>query len=392
MLTLDLFGGPLTQDVVEQITLVEAADQSPILAMMLAAGQQQGTNNPKPMWYTSSLGGRRTQINNGGTAYSGATTTLVVDDASIFKPNHIVVAEATGEILLVLTSNGTTQITVKRGFGSTGGSAASVADDAYLSVVATASGEGAPAPAGDEVGKTQHSNTVQLFREAVELTGTLLRTTTNTESERQRQRRDKYEQFIHNIEQAIIHGQQSDTGTDAASRVARTMGGLREKVVTNVTSGLGAMTRDEFEAALEGCMAHGSGRKVLFAGTTAVAAINKLYRGDVRYTNPQAPVGLKVDVIRTAFGECELMVHRGLRGGFAGDVIGVDLGQLIWRPLEGGNPGGGDFPQNGRIQFRDNLQEKGADSVKDEWFAEGTLQYGNEEAHCQLRGITGATV
>lgn len=393
MLTLSLFAGVLTPDVLQQVTLVEAAEQTPIYAMVTAAGQVRGTTHPKPQWGRTTLGARRNQINNAGTAYTGSTTALVVDNASVFRPGDLAVSEATSEVILVVAiDTGTNTLTVRRGLGSISGSAGSVANDVWLQVVSNASGEGAPLGPTTETTIAMLDNVTQIFRERASVTGTMARTTTSTESERPRQRRDAYERMIQNIERAIVHGQKSENQTDSESRIVRTMGGLRSAIATNVTGSVGNMTEDAFYAAVAPAFQFGSRTKIMPAGSTVINAVNKIFRGRQRTSAPDAPVGMQVTRIQCPEGEIQMMPHRGLTGAFAGDALILDLGQLELRPLEGGQPGGGDFPQNGRLQLRENVQPKGDDAVIDEYFAEHTLTWGVEEAHAQIRGVTGGVV
>jgi hypothetical protein len=391
MLTLALFGGVLTPDVLQQITLVEAADQYPIYAMLVAAGQVSPTTNPKPQWGETNLGARRNQINNGGTAYTGSTTDLVVDNGTVFRVGDLIVSEATGEVMLIV-SIATNTLTVRRGVGGIAGSAPSVANDVWLQTISNASGEGAPLGVSTETVIGMLDNVTQIFRERATVTGTLARTSTSTEAERPRQRRDGFERMLQHIERAIVHGQKSEDKTDAASRLVRTMGGLRAAITTNVTASIGNMTEDAFVAATAGAFQYGSRSKVAFGGATAINALNKIYRGRSRTSAPDAPVGMQVQRILHPEGDLTLVPHRAFTGGFAGDMLILDMGQLLLRPLAGGQPGGGDFPQDGRLQLRENVQPKGDDAVSDEYFAEHTLTWGNQRTHAQLKGITGGVV
>lgn len=383
------FEGKPSPDVLGAVIRNEYHDEIPIMAMILAAGRTRPAINQKPEWYTTSPSGRRTQINNGGSAYNAATTALVVDDASLFRAGELVFCEATGEIIYVSAVNtGSNTLTVTRGVGTTA-AIASVADDAFLMSIGNAHGEGAGAPDSSAAGKVMAYNTLQTFRRSVEITGRQLRSKTLTESERPFQRVEQFKEITRDMYRAMLFGARSENVTDAAGRKVTTMGGLRSMVTTNITNVGGTLSKDELKAICKTNFATGSSEKVLAGGADLIGAITDLYDGTTRITNTTvADTGLKIQSVQTAFGRLKLVLDRTFTGALAGDGLILDMDELWWResvPAEG-KPG----DQGGKLHLRADTHDKDEDAIRDEYFAEGTVEFGAEQKHGQIRGVTGA--
>lgn len=401
MLTRADFTGVLTPSIVQGIILAKAGNLVPILAMLggqaaladptggVAIPMSTPTANVEVKWFTTDLGTRRMQINNGGAAYDASTTTLVVDSSAPFQPNQLVLCEATGEKIMVLTVPSGTSITVKRGYGSTAAHANSVANDAWLRVLGIAAGEGGDWIDSRETAKVQANNYCQIVEEAVELSGTMLRSGTLTEQEQAFQREMAFRRFAENLERLLLFGEKTFDKTDAAGKIARTMGGYYEAINTNVSNIGGGMSLAAFENGLRPAFESNPGIKTIYAGATFVGAIRDLYKDRVRWVAPVQRVGFRVREIETSFGLAQLVYHAGLSGPYAGHAVVLDHSQTGLRHLEGGTATG-EHPPTGRIQLHQPNRGDG-DATKELWFAELTHQWGDETAHCRFSGVTGAT-
>lgn len=390
MRNLAVYEGATDPDIAEQIVLSYMANRTPIYSLLMGRGRSRVTGDVAPKWKTGSLAGKRTQVNNGGTPYDETTTNPVVDDGSLFSAGHLVLCEATGEVVYVTSRSGNT-LTVVRGVGSSVPAAAgSFANDAYLSIISRASGEGSGSPPESAAGATEKSNYCQIFRKRIGVSGSLQRSNQKTENELLRQRNAAMVEQVDELEQTIVHGVKSNDGTDADGNTVRTMGGIREGVVTNVTSSIGAMSVSDFWDAVGPSFSYGSGEKILAAGPTLLTIINSLFYNQIRLASPEGPVGIKVGRLMTPFGQLDMVPHNGLTGAYAGDGLIIDPGEVEIRPLEGEHSAeAGDF-KTGRLHIVENTQAKGTDGRTDEIFAELTLAYGEERAHGQIKGATSA--
>lgn len=374
------FEDVLDIDVTQAIVLAQAADEVPFVSAMTALGNVRPAGTTRVEWYTDSLPERRTQINNGGAAYTGATNVLVVDDESLFQPDDLVLCEATGEVMLVaLVNAGASSITVVRGIGDViAGSAASVADNAYLKNIGTTSGEGADSPEAINFAHTQNFNFCQRNRKAVELTGTAERQATKTEDERGVQRRNKFAQFIRDRENLFIFGARSADQIDGTGKRQHTMGGIYQAIQTHVDNVGGVMDSDRFYQFAEQAFAEGSSEKWLFAGSTVMGVLASIYGSFIEVESIDG-LNLRFNRIPTPYGVFNLALHRGMKGSYAQEAIAVDPMQTFIRPLG----------QDMLPHLVEDVQQNGADAVKDEWRSEETLEYGSESSHALLTGVTG---
>lgn len=382
MINTSNFQGAVTPDVLSTVVRVEAANENPIYAMILGGNRILKASAEEVKWYTTQPASRRTRINNVADNYVAGTTGLVVDDGSMFMIGDTVIAEATGEIMHVTAKPATNTITVTRGIGSIAASAGSVADNAYLMNTGNAFGEGAGSPESSAASKIKAFNFLQTFRQAVEISGRQNRIETLTEDEQAFQRAEAFSEVTRDIEHALLFGARNDSLTDADGKKVTTMGGLREMITTHVTNQGGTLSKGQFLEFCEAAFDSGSATKTLFAGSTLLTAIHTFYDDKVRYNTTVTNVGLRIQAIDTPNGTLNLVPHKGLRGAYAGDGIVADVGSLTLRPTE--KNGGG------RLQLKESTQEKGQDSTREEIFAEHTLQFGAEQNHAQLRGVTGA--
>lgn len=369
------FQGQLDSDVVSAIFLA-SAELSPIYSMALGNGQVRLTTSEEFKWFGAGVGVESTLIDSG--ALNAASTTLTVDSSEIFRPGDMILAGATGEVMQVSAVPTGTTLTVVRGIGSTSGADASVANNAILYRVAKAAGEGSGSPQESSTNKVEFSNFVQTLREAVKVSGRMQRIQTETEEERGFQRRVSFLKLQRDIEQSVLHGVKSKHNNADGEQVT-VMGGLRESIVTNVTDIGGTMSIDELYTFAAKAFATGSPVKTLIAGSTLAQAITKLFDNKLRLSPADGTVGLKVQNIQTPHGLLQMVPHRGLVGSMAGDGIVFDPAQITIRHTKGGLP-----------VLKPDTQAKGDDAVRDEFFAEVGVEYGNETDHAQITGVTGA--
>lgn len=394
-ITTQTFKGVPAPDVLAGVIRAEYYDEVPLYAMILGAGNVRPTINEKPEWWTTSPSARRTQINFPANTYDANSTELIVDDASIFKPGDLVSAEATSEVIFIQSIvSATNTITVVRGVGGTTKSASSVANNAYLMNIGNAHGEGAGTPESGSADKVKAYNILQTFRRSVDITGRQLRGRTLTEKERPFQRREGFKEITRDINKAFLFGARSENLTDKDGKRVTTMGGLRTMVTTNVNNVAGAITKTELKAIAKTAFATGSSVKTLFGGPDLIGAIHDLYEGQRRIENPISNTGLRIPAVETPYGQLQLKVDRNFTGGFAGDGVIVDVDQLAIRESvaeeSAGEAGVDEKHTGGELQLKPNVQVKGQDSRTDEFFAECTLEYGAEQNHMQVLGVTGA--
>lgn len=383
MITVDTYGGILDRDVTRGLILSVMAGLTPIFATLQGAGLTERTVEEKFEWQVSQVGAVRTQINNGGSAYTSGTTTLVVDSTAGMYPDCLLLAEATGEIMLVTAVSSATEIVVVRGIGSdVAAHANSVADDAYLQVISHAAGEGGNVPADRVVAASTLSNWVQQFKRSVSISGRAAAVAAKTEDERNRQRQLALEEFSQSIERAILFGAADNDTVGSESKRVTTTAGLFQKITTNVDNVAGTMTWDRFDTFLRDyAFVYGSGEKWLYGGATLIDAIHKVLKGKLQIMSNNNVVGLPVRRYESPFGSLNLVLHRGLRGVYAGHGVVVEREQLMIKYLE--------REQGGLPHLLNDVHQKGADAATDMWVAELGLKWGDQLRHALIKGVTG---
>jgi hypothetical protein len=378
----DFAGGAISPDVAREVILVQQANRVPLIATLLAAGAVAPTVQPEFKWFTDAHAERRTQINNGGTAYNAGTTALVVDNAAAFYPECLALAEATGEVMFVSAVNtGTNTITVVRGLGSVVAAAAgSVADNAFLRNIGPARGEGADAPSDRTSGPTEVSNHTQLFRETISITGTMQATQTLTADERARQRAKKFEEITESMENAFLFGARATGAQNLATangERVRTTKGVLQAITTNVWNAAGTVTEATMiENFWEPLYRFGTGAKAVLCGGTVLNTLHAMYKDRVRFEAGQTAVGLNIGRIITPYGEASIIYQPQFKGAYAGWALGVDLSKVRMRNLRA-------------LAMRPDIQPNGKDAVVDEWLAEAGIEWGDEQSHAVAKGITG---
>lgn len=400
MLTSALFAtnnGVLERDFVQEVLVnfPEASEECPLYTSLLSRGLITPTVNPQFDWRTMALPGRRNQVNNGGAAYDANTTSIVVDDASVYPIGHLIVSETTREVMLVTARNlGTNTLTVVRGIGATNGgvaaAAGSVANDEWLAVIGSAAGEGSRAMAFRAATLAPAWNYTQRFKETVLFSGTVAGSSTEHQHPREYERLQKFQIAIRNIERALMFGSRG-TATNADGETVHATHGLFNAISTNRVVGIGNITRNNVNDVYAPALFRtGSKRKLAICGTTAKAMLSRIFRGNEQRSPGEMRGGVPVTTIDTDFGTLDLTLSRAFEGAFAGAVLIVDVSEATrLRPL--GRPANKRTPAlTGQLQLVEGTQENDRDGEQDEWRADLGLQWGNEADHGLWLGITGA--
>jgi Family of unknown function (DUF5309) len=231
------------------IQMLNPQGLSPIFGLTSKAGKKS-VSDPEFKFWVESQGHVRLQVNG---ALASGDTTVVVDSAdptattmtvqygtaTNLKPGDLLMVEPSSdsttyapEILRVTNVASDTTFTVSR--GAAGSSAASISDDAFLTLMGSAYAEGSGAPRAVSRNPVQFFNYTQIFKEAYEITGTADKTTARTGSAWSNDKKRKQFDHARAIEMAFIFGRRSETAvSDENGKPMRTMGGLLEIIPTS---------------------------------------------------------------------------------------------------------------------------------------------------------------
>jgi hypothetical protein len=226
----------------EGILFAQPNGTSPIFALTSKAKKGKATTDPEFSWWNETNTLINLQING---ALSASDTTFVVDssdpsasDMSLNFGNAthlkhgdlLLVVPATDsatynhEIVRVEAVASATTFTVTRGVAGT--TAATIADDLYLTVIGSAYAEGTGAPEAVSKNPIKFSNYTQIFKDSYEITGTADETDARTGSAWSNDKKRKSFKHAMDIEMAFLFGQRAET-TGANGKPLRYMGGIR---------------------------------------------------------------------------------------------------------------------------------------------------------------------
>jgi hypothetical protein len=315
---------------------------------------------------------------------SGATTISVTSgDGLKVKNGAVLYDEETGEIMWATADGTSTQIQVDRGQGTSASASNGSAD--HLLIIGSAHPEGADTPTAITYDPDELYNYAQIFRNAVSITGTAMNTRTRwSESGKALEefQRETLEMHSIEMERAALHGARlEDTN---GPHPERTTGGLQYYVTTNVVDPSGGnVSIDTFENALKDVFANGSTEKLLLAGNAQILTLNKLCRAHYTVnTKPEdGTYGIKMVRYVTPFGDLVIKQHPLLssNSAFADWGFVVDTKNVKYRYL-----------QNRDTQWKNNVQNPGADGVASEFITECGFEIKHQSTHAIWKNFTNA--
>jgi len=274
---------------------------APIFALTSKAGEKT-VDDPEFSWWCEGNVLIRLQVNGA----LGATDTLVVVDsadptlstlganlgtATNLKPGDILLVEPAAdnatfnhELLEVDNVLSDTQFTVRRGAGAT--TAASIADNIFLTVIGSAYAEGTGVPRAVSRNPIKNNNFIQIFKDTYELTGTADETNTRTNNGYSEDKKRKVFKQAADIEWSIMFGRKAETTGDNG-KPKRFMGGIREFIpASNVTIFAAAVTPNTLLDAIAPVFDFDTGAgdtRIAFAGNQALIELSKIFANEVVY-------------------------------------------------------------------------------------------------------------
>jgi hypothetical protein len=342
-------------------------------------------------WFERDPVTREIFIDNAGTAYTSASTSIVVDNGADDQVNGIVQAgtilrTSTNELMRVtaVTTGATeTTLTVTRGFGSTTASLTGLANNDTLVVVTLGKDEGAAPISPVYETPSTLVNYIQTFNSAVHVTNAFKASKLRTDIEGPlRERRiQSLERVARDIELAYFFGRKASGGfvSGTNGRVWYT-GGVVEAVDNigatvpqrlNGLSGTG-VALSVFNEWLSSFLTLGSDAKLAFCGPKAYAAISNFANSATngfRITGQETVFGMNITTINTPFGELSLAMHPLFKEltSYNDWMIVVDLGLIVQKVME-------------PLFLEPNIQTPGSDAYMEQFRAKYGLKLKFAEA------------
>jgi hypothetical protein len=353
------------------------------LFALTAAMDSESTDDPTFNWWEESV-----QMHNyaiSADISSSVTTIPLVSGGITLKPGDCIRADATGEVMRVVTVVSDTSITVTRAVGPGGtaagtGAALVAATNPNLLYVGSAYREGAPRSIGVSFNPTQVSNVTQIFRDPVEITRTASKTRYRTGDPTKNDKRRALNKHSMGIERAFWLGTRYET-LESGQPLRFTDGLLNRIPAGNIkTVSGGVMDMDELESYLAGMFAFGSGEKLAYGSVSTMVKLGALVRKNSLYNwGPnEKEYGMDVKRLYSPAGTLVLTEHPlfGQAGQFmANDLVIIDTANLRYRYITD-------------TTYMPNRQDQGTDGKCDEWLTECGLEIKFPSTFFWLRGIT----
>ena len=364
----------------ELFTLLEPNGTAPLQALLSMAGSES-TDDPKYNHFRDELPNRTVTVN--GAVASTSTTAITLDnddDEAFIVKGTILQNQTTGEIMRAtadanLSAN---TIAVERNIG---GTSHTIADNAVLVIAGHADQEGGTSPTAISFDPTTDFNFTQIFKTAVQVSGTLQNTYLRTGDKEQEQLTKALKLHMGDIERAMFFGKRHEANGSTASPT-RFTGGLLNQI-TNVTDGasFGAsantITEKEFDRLLiETIFAFGSSEKVAFCGARVISNLMEIGKNRWQPTQIDNAYGVSLTRYTTYAGDLLVYMHPMFRQtGMTEEMIILDMGELKFRYLQGRD-----------TQLIRDIQAPDFDGVKHMYMTECGLEMTQAKVHHRIKG------
>jgi hypothetical protein len=365
----------------ELFTLLEPNGTAPLQAL-LSMASSEATDDPKFNHFRDELPDRRIQVN--GAIASASTSTITVDasdDLSFVVAGTVLVNVDTGEVMHATANadTGTNTVVVTR---NVGGTAHQIADNATIAIAGFADSEGGSSPTAVSFDATTDFNFTQIFKTAVQVSGTLQNTYLRTGDKEQEQLTKALKLHMGDIERAMFFGQRHEANGNTASPTRYT-GGLRN-MITSVTDGStfgatsGVITEKEFDRLLiEDIFAYGANEKVAFCGPRVIANLMEIGKNRWQPTQIDNAYGVSLSRYTTYAGDLLVYMHPMFRQipGMENEMMVLDMGELKYRYMQGRD-----------TQLIRDIQSPDFDGVKHMYQTECGLEMTQSKVHHRITG------
>ena len=364
----------------ELFTLLEPNGTAPLQALLSMAGSES-SDDPKYNHFRDELPDRTLTVD--GAIASAVTGSVVVDsddDESFVVAGAILQNQTTGEIMHATADANTSThtLTVTRNIG---GTSHNIADGDVLVIAGFADQEGGTSPTAISFDPTLDYNYTQIFKTAVQVTGTLQNTYLRTGDKEQEALTKALKLHMSDIERAMFFGVRNEANGSTASPTRYT-GGL-QSMITNVTDGatFGAsanvITEKEFDRLLiEYIFAYGSSEKVAFCGARVISNLMEIGKNRWQPTQIDNAYGVSLTRYTTYAGDLLVYMHPMFRQtGMTEEMFVLDMAELKYRYLQGRD-----------TQLVRDIQTPDFDGVKHMYMTECGLEMTQAKVHHRIKG------
>jgi hypothetical protein len=349
------------------------------MTALLSKLSEEAVDDPEFKWFEKLLPSQSALLSVNAVTTDTVLALVTAADYTKFKAGHVVLNVNTGEIMWIVSSI-SGFVTVDRAQGSVAATAIGASDP--MLIIGTAYSEGDGVSDAVTYDPSVVSNYTQIFRNVYDVTGTAsaVRIRYGDGQFQKEARREALELHSIEMERAFLWGAKKEDLT-FGSQPTRTTAGINSMVTTNVTDFGGSVTINSWENVLEDVFEDGASEKLLLCGNRTLNTLNKIARN--HYTVSTTPVektyGMAMTTWITPYGTLQIKQHPLLSKDPTFNDWGfiLDTAKLKYKYLRGRD-----------TQLRQNVQNPGDDSIKNEFLSECGLELSHETAHAVIKNAT----
>ena len=363
----------------ELFTLLEPNGTAPFQALLSMAGSE-ATDDPKYNHFRDELPDRKLTVDGAVASTSTASVTVdASDDQAFVVPGTILINVDTGEVMRATGAPSGNAIAVARNIG---GTTHQIADGANIIIGGHADSEGGSSPTAVSFDPTTDFNFTQIFKTAVQVSGTLQNTFLRTGDKEQEQLTKALKMHMSDIERSMFFGKRHEENGNTASPTRYT-GGLTNSIV-NVTDGASygasanTITEKEFDRLLiENIFAYGSTEKVAFCGARVISNLMEVGKNRWQPTQIDNSYGVSLSRYTTYAGDLLVYMHPMFRQvpGMDQEMIVLDMNEIKYRYMQGRD-----------TQLIRDIQSPDFDGVKHMYQTECGLEMTQAKVHHRIKG------
>lgn len=312
---------------------------------------------------------------NGAVNTTGKTLNVPTGNGSMFQANDLILNRNTGEQMLV-TSVTADALTVVRGWGTStqAVSGLDIGDGDVIILLCNAFSEGTQSPEARSYNPTEAYNYTQIFKRAVENTGTNEATKYyGNVNKLDFQKEEELYQFMLERSRAYFKGNRVEF-TDVNGKKKRTTAGLDSFITSNIFI-RNTFTYGNFMDFAEMAYGYGGAEKILVCNPALATLVEKeVLANKIKMdVSPKTKeFGIKIDRLSTIHGSMDMMIDLTMKDlynlptGFALETPLIE--EMILRP---------DI-------WKENVQANDLDGRKDLIFGEAGLKVISEQRHAKI--------
>ena len=299
----------------DAISMITPTDH-PFLSAFTPGGANEKFNireiGTKIEWSEDDLRAQTTAM--ASTAASGATS-LTVADGSYFKPYDIIQVDSQFFYVSAVTQSTNTLTVV-----SVGGTDATHSSTATITIITSASTEGAAAAYGPTTTVNQPYNYLQTLRDAVEVTRHQEKIAKyGVASELRRQRDKKMLELWRGLEKACLL-EAADLRAAGSATTVRLMGSLAAFITTagNYVTSATTITKANVDTASLYCHLDGGNPDILMLHPTAANRLRDTLDSSsfVRVSQDETELGMRLGRVQTQYHDLELIANRHMSNSY----------------------------------------------------------------------------